>query len=123
LHQSIAAVAHAPGHFLHNAKANGLMKRNSIFSRPASRNNSIDLDTSIMDLSRSTYCASSPPEPTPRPSTSTASLMERSSTDPSLGKRHSLFKSRRKSSRKNVRAEENAEIAPKDFRTDEECTL
>jgi hypothetical protein len=51
--------------------------------------------------------------------------MERSSTDPSLGKRHSLFRSRRKSSRKTVRAEdaENADIAPKDFRTDEECKL
>jgi hypothetical protein len=49
--------------------------------------------------------------------------MERSNTDPSIGKRHSLFRSRRKSSRKNVRAEdaEDAEIAPKSFRSDDEC--
>lgn len=123
--QSIAAVAQAPGQFYQTAKANGLMKRNSIFSRPASRNGaSVDLDTIDLDPSRPTHRSVSTYEATPRPSTST-SAMERSHTDPTLGKRSSLFARRKRSSRKSGRDEDvsDTEHATKFFESDQDCTL
>jgi hypothetical protein len=122
--QSIAAVAQAPGQFYQTAKANGLMKRSSIFSRPASRNGaSVDLDIPDLDPARSTLRSTSTCQASPRPSTS-ASIMERSNTDPTMGKRSSLFGSRRRASRKAARDEEasNAETAPKQFKSEEDRT-
>lgn len=123
--QSIAAVAQAPGQFYQTAKANGLMKRNSIFSRPGSRNGApVDLDTIDLDPSRSTHRSVSTCEPSSRPSLSTGA-MERSHTDPTLGKRSSLFGRRKRSSRKSGRDEDvsDTENAPKYFESDEDCTL
>ena len=121
--QSIAAVAQAPGQFYQTAKANGLMKRTSIFSRPGSRNGAtIDQDTIDLDPSRPTLRSVATCQAGPRPSTST-DIMERSQTDPTLSKRSSLFGSRKRLNRKTTRDENglNAEEAPRHFKSDEDC--
>jgi hypothetical protein len=122
--QSIAAVAQAPGQFYQTAKANGLMKRSSIFSRPGSRNGgSVDLDTIDLDPSRPALRSVSTCQASPRPSTST-SMMDRSNTDPTTGKRSSLFGSRKRSNRKASRDENmlDANDAPKHLKSDGDCT-
>ncbi|KAM0719058.1 hypothetical protein Q7P37_004963 [Cladosporium fusiforme] len=121
LQQSIAAVAQAPGQFIQSAKANGLMKRNSIFSRPESRNGSIDLDTPNMESSWPSIRFQSAQPNDPRPSTSTG-VMERSNTDPTIAKRHSLFRSRRKGPRKSAGDEDvsGEESSPQNFKSQDE---
>lgn len=121
--QQIAAVALAPGQFLQsaNAKANGLMKRNSFFSRPESRN-SVDRDAPTLHATRSS-------RDVPR-SQSAVSTHERQSTDG--GKRRSMFGSRKRSSRRETQAREpcfeyeSQEVLPLspsrfDFDSENEC--
>lgn len=101
-HQQMAAVALAPGQFLQsaNVKANGLMKRNSFFTRSESRI-SVDRDAPTLHSTR-------PTREIPR-SESALSTHERQSTESAQGvKRRSLFGSRKRSSRRDTQVRANS---------------
>ena len=94
--QQMAAVALAPGQFLQsaNAKANGLMKRNSLFSRTESRGRVTSTRTRNDSIVESQL-------EMPR-SQSAFSIHSADS-----GKRHSLFGSRKRSAKKEMQLRES----------------
>nr|OQO16701.1 hypothetical protein B0A51_16783 [Rachicladosporium sp. CCFEE 5018] len=102
--QSIVAMANAPAQLYQNAKATGLRKRNSLFSRPETRT---ELGTA-RETSGDSQTMNTPPDHV-RPSTSHQErsrnntfsyARERSNTGPSGNKRQSLFSGRKMSLRR-----------------------